>query len=245
MSTSSSAGAEQGADASSRTPRVQPNAAPQITSAERLDRSRWSQRWALTLKAALVTASLAAAVAPLDQLDGKGMAWRLPIVAAAAAVVPLAWRRRFTHYPATADLLLMSPFALDLVGNLAGWYDSFSRFDDVFHLVNWVLLVAAYLAWRFRRTSSLADAVMLGTGFGAIAIVAWEIAEWAAGELGAGEALGLTYADTISDLALSTLGGLVGALIAVRLLGPAAARHQPDTNRTRRASVAPTHEEAP
>lgn len=181
------------------------------------------QRCALLLKSALLLASVAAVVVPLDQLEGKGMVWRLPIVIAAAAVIPLVWRRRFAPFPATADLLVMSPFALDLIGNLAGWYDSFAHFDDVFHFVNWVLLVGAFMAWRFRRTASRRDAVMLGAGFGAIAIVTWEIAEWAAGELGAGDALGLTYADTISDLALSTVGGLAGALIAVRLFGNAAA----------------------
>ena len=42
------------------------------------------------------------------------------------------------------------------------------------------------------------------------------------GELGAGEALGPTYDDTISDLALSTTGGLIGALLGVRFF---AARH--------------------
>lgn len=177
---------------------------------------------ALGLKVALLTASTTAAVLPLDQLDGKGMAWRLPIVVAAAAVVPLAWRRRLHPYPATADWLLMSPFALDLIGNLAGWYDTFRHFDDVFHFVNWALLVGAFLAWRFRRVTDRRDAVMLGAGFGAITIVVWEIAEWTIDALGAGEALGLTYADTISDLALSTTGGLLGALAAVRLLGPPA-----------------------
>lgn len=185
----------------------------------RLDASRAMTRWALALKAALIVVSAVAALEPLVQLEGKGMLWRLPIVLLAASVVPVAWRRRFSPYPSTADLLVMSPFALDLVGNLAGWYDSFSHFDDVFHFVNWVLLVGAFLAWRFRRVATQRDTVMLGTGFGAIAIVIWEIAEWAAGEVGAGEALGLTYADTISDLALSTAGGLVGAVAATVLFG--------------------------
>ena len=192
---------------------------PPLLVVERLDNGRWALRLVLGFKAALVAASAAAAVVPLDQLEGKGMAWRLPIVAIAVAVVPLAWRRRFMPYPATADLLAMLPFVLDLGGNVAGLYDSFSHFDDVFHFVNWVLLAGAFLAWRFRRTRSSRDAVMLGTGFGAIAIVVWEIAEWIAGELGAAEALGLTYADTISDLALSTTGGFIGAIIAAAAFG--------------------------
>lgn len=190
-----------------------------MTEVERLDAGRAMTRWALALKVVSIAVSVAAAFEPFEQLEGKGMLWRLPIIALAALVVPVAWRRRFSPYPATADLLVMAPFALDLIGNLAGWYDSFAHFDDVFHFVNWVLLVGAFLAWRYRRNTAQRDTVMLGTGFGAIAIVVWEIAEWAAGELGAGEALGLTYADTISDLALSTTGGLIGALVAARLFG--------------------------
>ena len=187
------------------------------TGVERLDRAGWSLRLALVLKLVLLAAFVVAVTVPLDQLEGKGMAYRFPLFAAAAAIVPLAWRRRFTPYPATADCLVVSPFLLDTMGNFTGLYDSFDHADDVYHFVNWILLTAAFLAWRFRRTDSQRDTRLLATGFGALAIVAWEIAEWIAGELGAGEALGLTYEDTISDLALSTTGGLVGAFIGVHL----------------------------
>ncbi|WP_420624204.1 hypothetical protein [Candidatus Poriferisodalis sp.] len=215
---------------------------PSATGVERIDGERWPRRLVLLLKAMLLAASVAVTVVPLDQLEGKGMAWRLPIVVVASSVVPLAWRRRFTPYPATADLLAMSPFVLDLGGNVAGLYDSFSHFDDVFHFVNWVLLVGAFLAWRFRRLADRRDAVKIGTGFGAVAIVIWEIAEWIAGELGAAEALGLTYADTISDLALSTTGGFIGALAAAALLGPPrASRRAPDrTNNHRMRDSSPS-----
>ena len=191
--------------------------APIVTGVERLDRTGWSIKLALVLKLVLLAAFVVAFTVPLGQLEGKGMAYRFPLFAAAATLVPLAWRRRFAPYPATADWLVVSPFLLDTAGNFAGLYDAFEHSDDMFHFVNWVLLTAAFLAWRFRRTGSTRDARLLATGFGALAIVAWEIAEWVAGELGAGEALGLTYSDTISDLALSTTGGLIGALIGVRL----------------------------
>jgi len=39
-------------------------------------------------------------------------------------------------------------------------------------------------------------------------------------ETGAGGGLDLAYGDTVGDLALSTGGGLVGSLIAVRHFGP-------------------------
>lgn len=195
-------------------------AAAAVTGVERLDGSRWPLRLALALKALLLLALIVAATVPLEQLEGKGMAYRLPLFAAAAALVPLAWRKRFDPYPAVADCLVVAPFLLDTAGNFAGLYDSFGHADDVFHFVNWILITAAFLAWRFRRTDSRRDARLLATGFGALTIVAWEIAEWVAGELGAGEALGLTYDDTISDLALSTTGGLIGALIAAAVFGP-------------------------
>ena len=192
-------------------------AAVTVTGVERHDRAGWSLRLALALKSVLLLAFVVAVTVPWEQLEGKGMAYRFPLFAAAAAIVPLAWRRRFAPYPATADCLVVAPFLLDTAGNFAGLYDSFDHADDVFHFVNWILLTAAFLAWRFRRTRSARDARLLATGFGALAIVAWEIAEWIAGEFGAAETLGLTYSDTISDLALSTTGGLVGALIGVHL----------------------------
>ena len=195
---------------------------PAVTGVEGLDRAGWPLRTALILKLALLATFVVVLAVPLDQLEGKGMSYRLPVFAVGAAIVPLAWRRRFAPYPATADCLVVSPFLLDTTGNLAGLYDSFDRADDVFHFVNWLLLTAAFLAWRFRRTDSERDARLLATGFGALAIVAWEVAEWLAGEFGAGEALGLSYNDTIGDLAFSTIGGLIGALLGVRFLG---ARH--------------------
>jgi len=56
----------------------------------------------------------------------------------------------------------------------------------------------------------------------AVAIVWWEILEWAVSEDGFGGTggLALTYEDTIGDLFLSSTGGLVGSLLAVWLLGP-------------------------
>ena len=64
--------------------------------------------------------------------------------------------------------------------------------------------------------------MLLGYGFGALAIVWWEALEWLASEDGIGGAggLSLTYGDTVADLMLSSTGGLLGSVLAVRLLGP-------------------------
>lgn len=187
---------------------------------ERLDGAAWAWRLAMGMKVALAAAFAVALVVPLDHLEGKGMAFRFPLFMLSAVVVPLAWRRRFSPYPATADSLVVAPFLLDTLGNLLGIYDSFDATDDVLHTINWVLLVAAFHAWRFRRTGDWRDARLLGAGIGALAIVGWEIAEWIVAETGAGGGLSLTYDDTIADLALSTVGGAVGSGLGVRLFGP-------------------------
>ena len=187
---------------------------------ERLDGAVWAWRLAMGMKVALAAAFAVALVVPLDHLEGKGMAFRFPLFMLSAVVVPLAWRRRFSPYPATADSLVVAPFLLDTLGNLLGIYDSFDATDDVLHTINWVLLVAAFHAWRFRRTEDRRDARLLGAGIGALAIVGWEIAEWIVAETGAGGGLSLTYDDTIADLALSTVGGAVGSGLGVRLFAP-------------------------
>ena len=194
------------------------------TGTERLDASRWAVGAAVGMKAALALAFVVALTVPLDQLEGKGMAFRFPLFMLSAVVVPLAWRRRFSPYPAAADVLVVAPFLLDTLGNLVGLYDAYDVTDDVLHTINWVLLVAAFHAWRFRRGNSAhamskADAWLLGAGLGALAIVGWEIAEWIVAETGAGGGLALTYGDTIGDLALSTAGGMIGSWLGVRYLG--------------------------
>ena len=101
-------------------------------------------------------------------------------------------------------------------------YDDYPQTDDVLHALNWVLLVAAFHAFRFRNVNDRRDAVLLGYGFGAIAIVWWEILEWLVSTdgIGGADGLSLTYGDTIGDLLLSSTGGLVGSVLAVALLGP-------------------------
>ncbi len=59
------------------------------------------------MKAALALAFVVALTVPLDQLEGKGMGFRFPLFMLSAVVVPLAWRRRFRPYPATADVLVV------------------------------------------------------------------------------------------------------------------------------------------
>lgn len=177
----------------------------------------------LAVKIALVASFAIAIGFSPDTVEGKAMGFRAPLFLAPAVLVPLIARRRnWDPYPHTADALLSAPFLVDTLGNLMGLYDDYPTTDDVLHALNWILLVGAFHAFRFRNVDDRRDAVLLGYGFGAITIVWWEILEWAVSEDGFGGAggLALTYEDTIGDLFLSSTGGLAGSLLGVCLLGP-------------------------
>lgn len=168
------------------------------------------------MKVAIVVAFAVAIFVPIDRLDGKGMGFRAPLFVGSAALIPLMQRFRRTPrnpYPHLGDGLLVAPFLLDTLGNLLGFYNDYDVTDDVLHFTNWVLLVSAFQAFRYRRTDRNDEAVLVGAGVGAIAIIIWEIMEWAIAETGAGGGLQLTYGDTIGDLAISSTGGLIGALV--------------------------------
>ncbi|MEM9655493.1 MAG: hypothetical protein AAGA65_25615 [Actinomycetota bacterium] len=176
------------------------------------------------VKVGLAVAFFVALVLQPEVVEGKAMGFRAPLFLAPAVIVPVLARwRDWEPYPHTADALLSAPFLVDTLGNLFGFYDSFDATDDVLHVLNWVLLAAAYHAFRFRNVHHNREAVFLGYGFGALAIVWWEILEWLVSTDGIGGAggLSLTYGDTIGDLLLSSTGGLIGSIIGVRLLGAA------------------------
>ena len=188
-----------------------------------MDSRRRAVTVALAFKIALALCFVVAIAVPLDHLEGKGMLFRFPLFMLSTVVVPLAWRGRFRPYPATADVLIVAPFLVDTLGNLAYVYDTFEATDDVLHTLNWILLVGAFHAWRYRRggsSLSRADAWLLGASLGALAIVGWEAAEWIVAETGAGGGLDLTYDDTVADLVLSTGGGMIGSALAVIFFPP-------------------------
>lgn len=187
-----------------------------------LDRMPGAQWVNLAVKAALFASFFVALVLRPAVLDGKAMELRAPLFLAPAVVVPILARlRRWEPYPHIADALLSAPFLVDTLGNLFGFYDNFQATDDVLHVLNWVLLVAAFHAFRFRTIHSNQTAVFLGYGFGAITIIWWEALEWAVSTDGFGGAggLNLTYSDTVGDLLLSSSGGLVGSILGLRWLG--------------------------
>ena len=201
-----------------------------IIGAERLDGGRAAVRVAMGMKAALGLAFLVALIVPLDHLVGKGMALRFPLFMLSTVAVPLAWWwRRFSPYPASADTLLVAPFLADTLANLFGFYDALEVTDDVVHGLSGMLVVLAFHAWRFRQLGgggeSRGGCWLLGAGIGALAIVGWEVTEWAVVEAGFDFGIPLTYGDTVGDLATSTAGGMVGSWLGVRFLGSSG---QPD-----------------
>jgi hypothetical protein len=206
-------------------------AAAPSTQVLRLDREPWIKWMNYGVKVALVVSFVIAIGLSPSTVEGKAMGFRAPLFLAPALIVPVLSRWRAQRrpigpidalpYPHTGDALLSIPFLLDTLGNLLGFYDSFNSTDDVLHALNWVFLVAAFHAFRFRTRRDNRDSLFLGYGFGAIAIIWWEVMEWAVSEEGFGGAgnLALTYGDTVGDLVLSSTGGLIGSWLGVRLLG--------------------------
>src|SRR5690606_30513867 len=125
---------------------------------------------------------------------------------------------RHGPYPVALDVGLTLPFLFDTAANAVGLYDTVEVTDDVLHLVNWFVLVGGVTATWANAVSESVPRWLLavaGAGFGAIAIIGWEVAEYAVMRAGVG-GLSLTYADTLGDLVLSTTGGALGALVVLR-----------------------------
>jgi len=168
------------------------------------------------VKGALVVTLLTGLLFPdIPGVAGKGWPERCVGYPLSALVVPAIWalRGRRGRYPYLGDALLVVPFVLDLLGNLVNLYDTMEQFDDILHFVNWTFLVAALVLLLERQRLARWNLVLLGAGFGALAIIAWEGVEWVIQEMGT-TGLQLTYDDTVGDLVLSAAGGVVGAWVA-------------------------------
>jgi len=199
---------------------------------KKLDKTKVAQYFNYFIKISLILAFIVAIFFPPEVLVGKGMGARAPLFLASAILVPIIFYKRDglklsedKGYPHIADGLLATPFLLDTLGNLFGFYDSFQSTDDVLHFVNWIFLVMAFQAFRYKRVNNNKEAVLIGAGFGAMAIIGWEAFEWFISDEGpfasnVPDALSLTYGDTVGDLVISFSGGLLGSLIARYWFGP-------------------------
>ena len=180
----------------------------------------------LAVKAVLISLLVFGAFSGLQQFEGKGYVWRLVTYPIAALVVPVIWTMlgRRPAYPHAVDILLTLPFLIDTAGNAVDLYDTIEWWDDANHLVNWALISGAVgtLAWRNRtgRSETLAFVV----GFGAVAAILWEVAEYFAFIRHSSE-LATAYSDTLGDLVLGLTGSVFAGLAAA--LAPRRRRQPP------------------
>jgi hypothetical protein len=186
---------------------------------ERSDRPAWLAL-DLLVKAATIALLLFALVNPdLPQFQGKAFVGRAVVYPLALALFPVGWwlfGRERIPFPAIADFLFGLPFLIDVTGNALNLYDTVDRWDDLNHLVNWVLhtsavgLLLRWGPWSWRVRAALAF------GYAVTSAVLWEFGEYLTFVPNSPEAA-TAYADTLGDIALGMVGGLVGALLTARM----------------------------
>lgn len=167
-------------------------------------------------KAALIVLLVHALLNPeLTQYADKAMQWRATSYPVAVLAIPVAWwfAWRPRPFPVVTDLLFTLAFLIDTLGNALDLYDTIEWWDDLNHFGNWILLSAAFVALGWPRDASRLTRVALGVGFGAVAAILWELAEYVTFIPGSPEAA-TAYRDTLGDLGLGLLGSLVGASLA-------------------------------
>lgn len=171
----------------------------------------------LAVKASLVALLVFPLLAPdLPQFQGKAMAARAATFWIPAALVPAVWWLGFrrTTYPWALDILVTLPFLVDAAGNAANLYDTVDWWDDANHAVNWAILTTG-IVQLLRRLQPWVT-FGLGTGFGAVAAILWELGEYVAFIRGNPNELRGAYHDTLGDLGLGLAGSVVAAaLVAV------------------------------
>lgn len=172
----------------------------------------WLMRAALAVGKATTLAFSIEPVLHPDRPEFKGKAMRIRALGYFAMwlAVPIGWlmRGRREPYPVVADLALTVPLLLDSGGNNLGIYDS-AHVDDAVHFANTAILSTAFGAVVSPRVGSRWEAAALAVGFGATGETVWEVMEYGADKLGF-QGMGLTYSDTLDDMA----EGLAGALLA-------------------------------
>ena len=147
------------------------------------------------------------------RLRGKGIRARAFGYTGALFIVPAIWRilPNRGRYPRGLDLAVSIPLLIDAGGNALGLYDE-AHLDDVVHFLNTAIVAGVAGALFATRTDDPWVAALAGTGTAISGETIWEIAEYVAMRAGA-NGMGLTYQDTIADLADSTLGAIVGGIV--------------------------------
>ena len=155
----------------------------------------------------------------LPQFTGKAFTGRALAYPIALVLLPVIWwlvGRSRMEFPVVADILLGLPFLIDVAGNALNLYDTIEWWDDLNHFVNWALHTAAIALllrigpWGYRTRVALAFC------WAVTSAVLWEFAEAVTFVPGSPEA-STAYADTLLDVALGMLGGLIAAVVVGRV----------------------------
>jgi hypothetical protein len=173
----------------------------------------------LSVKAALVLLLAFGAFSGLEQFEGKAFGWRLVFYPLSAIVVPIGWwlAGRPPPYPYALDILLVSPFLVDVLGNTFDLYDSITWWDDLNHFVNWALLSLAVGQLVLRFTLPRFAVFVIVVGVGAVTALLWELAEYVAFIRDSPE-LETAYTDTLGDMILGLTGATCAALLTATVL---------------------------
>ncbi|HEX5148867.1 MAG TPA: hypothetical protein VFW02_07285 [Candidatus Limnocylindrales bacterium] len=149
------------------------------------------------------------------RLRGKAIRTRAVGYAGALLVVPVAWRLlpERGRYPRALDLAVTIPLLLDAGGNALGKYEE-AHVDDLVHLANASIVGGVAGALAAPHVDERWQAALIGGGVSVTAAAGWELMEYAAMRLGA-NGMGLTYEDSMADLAEGFAGALIGALFTL------------------------------
>ena len=174
----------------------------------------------VAVKTALVGLLAFGAFSGMEQFEGKAFGWRLVFYPLAAVVVPVGWwlAGRPAPYPYALDILLVSPFLVDVVGNTLDLYDSISWWDDLNHFVNWGLLSLAVGQLVIRLRIPRFETFVIVVGVGAVAAILWELGEYVAFIRDSDE-LDTAYTDTLGYMMLGLAGATVAGILSATILG--------------------------
>lgn len=147
--------------------------------------------------------------------SGKAMRIRALGYAGGMLLVPLAWRLRGRPepYPRELDLAVTLPLLIDAGGNAAGIYQR-AHVDDLVHFADGALLSSVVGALATPRVKTSWEAAGVAALAGTAAAGLWEIGEWVGLKLGA-RGMDLSYDDTMTDLAETVAGAVLGGLVTL------------------------------
>jgi hypothetical protein len=177
--------------------------------------------WERALEVAIIGAKAATLACAADaminanskRLRGKAMRTRAVGYTAGLFLVPVIWRvlPNRGRYPRGLDLAVTTPLLIDAAGNAFGLYQD-AHLDDVVHFLNAAIVSGVAGALFAGQVERPWHAAVAGAGASIAGETAWEITEYLAMKAGAG-GMNLSYDDTMTDLAASTAGAVVGGLV--------------------------------